>query len=401
MISQENTKYALRNLAKRKLRSFLTIFSIFLGIAAVFIFVSFGFGLYDYVEEAAVMMGTDKIIIQARGVGAPGADTTFALTETDLSVLRRVRGIIGANGMYYTASQVRYRNEESFRFIIGFDPNSDIIDEFFFADIIEGRALRSGDVSNVVLGSNFRTDRIFDRRVNLGDRIEVNGQRFRVVGFYDSYGQPDDDGAVYMTEEAYLRFINPDATFAMIVGRVETQQDLDLIIERAERDLRRSRGLQEGREDFFIQTPEELIEQFRTVLNVIIGFVVLIALISVVVSAINTANTMITSVLERTQEIGIIKSIGGKNSEIFNIFLLESSLLGFLAGVIGVIVGYGVSVAIGSVLDGLGFGAIQPAFPWILFVGCIFFATLVGAVSGVAPAINASKQKPVDALRYE
>lgn len=401
MISQENTKYALRNLAKRKLRSFLTIFSIFLGIAAVFIFVSFGFGLYDYVEEAAVMMGTDKIIIQARGVGAPGADTTFALTETDLSVLRRVRGIIGANGMYYTASQVRYRNEESFRFIIGFDPNSDIIDEFFFADIIEGRELRSGDVSNVVLGSNFRTDRIFDRRVNLGDRIEVNGQRFRVVGFYDSYGQPDDDGAVYMTEEAYLRFINPDATFAMIVGRVETQQDLDLIIERAERDLRRSRGLQEGREDFFIQTPEELIEQFRTVLNVIIGFVVLIALISVVVSAINTANTMITSVLERTQEIGIIKSIGGKNSEIFNIFLLESSLLGFLAGVIGVIVGYGVSVAIGSVLDGLGFGAIQPAFPWILFVGCIFFATLVGAVSGVAPAINASKQKPVDALRYE
>lgn len=401
MISQENTKYALRNLAKRKLRSFLTIFSIFLGIAAVFIFVSFGFGLYDYVEEAAVMMGTDKIIIQARGVGAPGADTTFALTETDLSVLRRVRGIIGANGMYYTASQVRYRNEESFRYIIGFDPNSDIIDEFFFADIIEGRELRSGDVSNVVLGSNFRTDRIFDRRVNLGDRIEVNGQRFRVVGFYDSYGQPDDDGAVYMTEEAYLRFINPDATFAMIVGRVETQQDLDLIIERAERDLRRSRGLQEGREDFFIQTPEELIEQFRTVLNVIIGFVVLIALISVVVSAINTANTMITSVLERTQEIGIIKSIGGKNSEIFNIFLLESSLLGFLAGVIGVIVGYGVSVAIGSVLDGLGFGAIQPAFPWILFVGCIFFATLVGAVSGVAPAINASKQKPVDALRYE
>lgn len=401
MISQENTKYALRNLAKRKLRSFLTIFSIFLGIAAVFIFVSFGFGLYDYVEEAAVMMGTDKIIIQARGVGAPGADTTFALTETDLSVLRRVRGIIGANGMYYTASQVRYRNEESFRFIIGFDPNSDIIDEFFFADIIEGRALRSGDVSNVVLGSNFRTDRIFDRRVNLGDRIEVNGQRFRVVGFYDSYGNPEDDGAVYMTEDAYLRFINPDATFAMIVGRVETQQDLDLIIERAERDLRRSRGLQEGREDFFIQTPEELIEQFRTVLNVIIGFVVLIALISVVVSAINTANTMITSVLERTQEIGIIKSIGGKNSEIFNIFLLESSLLGFLAGVIGVIVGYGVSVAIGSVLDGLGFGAIQPAFPWILFVGCIFFATLVGAVSGVAPAINASKQKPVDALRYE
>lgn len=401
MMSEENTKYALRNLAKRKLRSFLTIFSIFLGIAAVFIFVSFGFGLYDYVEEASVMMGTDKILVQARGVGAPGADTTFALTETDLSVLERVRGVLGANGMYYTAGQVRYRNEEAFRLVIGFDPDSDIIDEFFFADIIEGRALRSGDTTNVVLGSNFRTDRIFDRRVNLGDRIEVNGHRFRVIGFYDSYGQPDDDGAVYMTEEAYLRFINPDATFAMIVGRIDTQQDLDLIIDRAERDLRRSRGLEEGREDFFIQTPEELIEQFRTILNIIIGFVVLIAFISVIVSAINTANTMITSVLERTQEIGIIKSIGGKNSEIFSIFLLESSLLGFIAGVVGVIVGYGVSVGIGGVLDGLGFGAIQPAFPLVLFIGCVLFATLVGAVSGVAPAWNASKQKPVDALRYE
>ena len=144
-----------------------------------------------------------------------------------------------------------------------------------------------------------------------------------------------------------------------------------------------------------------MIDSYASALKIIIGFVILIALISVVVSAVNTANTMITSVLERIKEIGIIKSIGARNSEIFTIFLFESGFLGFVAGALGVLLGYISTYIVGRVLESLGWGFLAPYYNIYLFIGCILFATITGAISGVWPAMNASKINPVDALRYE
>jgi putative ABC transport system permease protein len=127
----------------------------------------------------------------------------------------------------------------------------------------------------------------------------------------------------------------------------------------------------------------------------------LIALISVFVSAVNTANTMITSVLERFKEIGILKSIGARNSEIFKIFLFESGFLGFVAGSIGVLVGWAASDFGAGILDNLGYGFLSPHYSWSLFIVLILFATLTGAISGMIPAWKASKINAVDALRYE
>jgi putative ABC transport system permease protein len=165
--------------------------------------------------------------------------------------------------------------------------------------------------------------------------------------------------------------------------------------------LRKERDLDEGKEDFSVQSFADLLESFSVALNMVIGFIVLIAFISVVVSAVNTANTMITSVLERVKEIGIIKSIGARNSTVFGIFLFESGFLGLIAGVVGVLLGWGASALGGKILADLGWGFLAPAFPIELFVGLIAFATVTGAVSGVVPAMKASKINIVDALRYE
>ena len=110
---------------------------------------------------------------------------------------------------------------------------------------------------------------------------------------------------------------------------------------------------------------------------------------------------MITSVLERVKEIGVMKAIGARNSEIFNMFLFESGLLGLISGTIGVIVGYLITDFAGNTLENLGWGFLSPFYSWELFAGLIFFATLTGAISGVIPAIKASKTNVVDALRYE
>ncbi|MBW3020597.1 ABC transporter permease [Candidatus Woesearchaeota archaeon] len=400
MISEENVKYSLRNLGKRKARSFLTILSIFVGIATIFIFISFGWGLYDYVDELSTGGSADKFMIQGRGLGAPGlSDITFS--QNDLDTVSKTRGVLDLIGYYFKVVEVTQGKTKRFVFISASDPKTDLLIESFGIDVEKGRNVQTGDTNKVALGYNYQIDnKIFPKGLKLNDKIEINGQDFKVIGFFESIGNPQDDSNIYMSEEGFLRLFPNETDYTMLVGRAPLD-DMDGTIERAKKELRKNRNEAEGAETFTIQSFQDQIEAFGTVLNIIIGFIVLVALISVVVSAINTANTMITSVLERIKEIGIIKSIGAKNSEIFNIFLFESSFLGFVAGAIGVLVGWAFSSTTANVLANLGWGFLSPHYSWYLFAGCVAFATIVGAISGVAPAYQASKLKPTEALRYE
>ena len=203
-----------------------------------------------------------------------------------------------------------------------------------------------------------------------------------------------------MTNDYFEKLYPTKASYAELVARVDTS-NIDTVISNIERALRSERNEKKGEEDFFVQSFQDLLKSYSSALNVIIGFVVLIALISVLVSGINTANTMITSVLERFREIGVLKSMGARNSEVLGIFLFESSFLGVLAGTLGVILGFLATSFAASILSGLGWSFLKPFYsPW-LFIGCIAFAGLTGAISGVIPAIRASKINTVEALRYE
>jgi putative ABC transport system permease protein len=187
----------------------------------------------------------------------------------------------------------------------------------------------------------------------------------------------------------------------MIMARVHDKDEMDNVVNRAEKKLRNVRDLEEGKEDFSVQSFADALETFTSVLNIIVGFIFLIVIISAIVASVNTANTMITSVLERTREIGVMKSIGATNDNIKNIFILESAVIGFVAGFFGVVVGWLLAYSSGQALDGLGWGFLMPTFPLALWTGCILLSTLVGMFSGFVPAYYASKQKPVEALRYE
>ncbi|MCK4589887.1 MAG: ABC transporter permease, partial [Nanoarchaeota archaeon] len=123
--------------------------------------------------------------------------------------------------------------------------------------------------------------------------------------------------------------------------------------------------------------------------------------ISLLVGGVGIMNTMYTSVLERTNEIGVMKAIGAQNKDILAIFLFESGFLGLMGGIIGVLIGVGIGklVEFGAAMQGLDI--LKASFPWYLIVGALLFSFLVGAISGVAPARQASKMKPVEALRYE
>ncbi len=403
MIGSESIRYALRNIAHRKGRSFLTVLSIFLGIATIFIFVSFGLGLYGYMNDLLEGGSGDKILVQTKGsVGVPGLDSTFALTDKDVEVVGRAGGVFEATGVYMKIGLIESNEEQKYVYLMGYDPKIPIVMDLSDIDILEGRELRGSDTSKVTLGYNYMIDdKIFSKGLKINDKVLVQGKEMRIVGFYESVGNPQDDSNIYVVNDA-VRDLYPDDvdSYGWIVARAD-KNNINWAVENVERGLRNSRDMEEGKEDFSVESFTDMIESFSTAMDIIIGFVVLIALISVIVSAVNTANTMITSVIERTKEIGVIKSIGGTNGEVFGIFLFEAGFLGFVAGVIGVLLGWGAAYVGGVILDNLGWGFLAPVFPGYLFGGLIVFAVLTGAISGAIPAWNASRTNIVDALRYE
>ncbi|PLW80892.1 hypothetical protein C0585_00275 [Candidatus Woesearchaeota archaeon] len=407
MLEIENIKYVLKKLWARKSRSFLTILSIFIGITTIFIFISFGLGLYLYVDEVSQTQGMNKFIVQAKGGGgAPGLDNTFKITDDDVEVVEKVSGITSTAPFYIKTVEIEKDNKRNYAFLMGHGTTTSelsLVSDLMTVNLLEGRNLKDGDLSKVVLGYNYiLNDKIFSKGFDTGDKISINGKIFEIVGFYEPIGNPGDDSNVYLTMDATeLLFDDEELSYGMIVGEVTDVKNLDSIVASVEKDLRKSRDQEEGKEDFFVQTFQEVYEQFSMVLNIIIGFIILIALISVIVSAINTANTMITSVIERIPEIGIMKSIGATNETIRDMFLLESSILGGLGGVIGLLLGYIITSTAANILDSLGWGFLSPSYNIYLFIGLFLFAVVVGTLSGVIVAIQASKQNPVDALRYE
>ena len=204
-----------------------------------------------------------------------------------------------------------------------------------------------------------------------------------------------------MIDDVMKELFDKGDEYAMVYIRAEKGVVPTELAERLEEKLRKKKGQKEGEEDFYIQSFEQLMETFGTILLVLNSILVIIAGISVLVAAVNIMNTMYTAVLERTKEIGIMKSIGARNSTILLMFFFESGVLGLIGGSIGMLLGYGLAKLGAIAIAATGYSFLQPYFPWWLIVGCLVFSFSVGAASGFFPARAASKLKPVDALRYE
>jgi len=366
--------------------------------------VSFGMGIKDYVDTLAEESGTNKLMISAKGIGAPGTDDTFSLTQDDIDFVEKINGIDEITGMYFKISEISFKDKNKYAYLMGMDMDKiEFIMEGMNINIEKGRELRKGDAYKAVLGYNYMLDnKIFSKGLQIGDKILIDDTKFEVIGFYSSVGNPSDDSQIYMTSGIFEQ-LYPDKKDKYSVIMASTEQGLETkaVADRITERLRKHKGQEEGKEDFYVQTFEDAIATFGTIINIINGVLVLIAMVSVVVASVNIMNTMYTAVLERTKEIGVMKAVGARNSDIMFIFLLESGVIGMIGGIIGVIMGYLVATTGGSYAAAAGFSALKPIFPWTLILGCILFAFLVGAGSGLLPAIRASKLHPVDSLRYE
>jgi len=396
-------KLATENLKRRKLRSALTILGIFISIATIFVLISLSLGLNDAIKAEFQQLGSDKFFIEPKGqAGGPGSGGAVQLTTKDVDIIKKVNGVNEVTYDIVANAKIEFNNQARYFMVAGFPlDTTDLIVSSVGYKIDEGRFLKKGDVGKIMVGSGYKGN-FFKRPVKVGDKLTINGKDFKIVGILQSVGSPTDDNLVYMPEDDFRTLFNIPQRIDQIIIQVKAGDNLEVVANATKKKLENFRGVTDKTIDFSISTPEELLKSVGTILNVITAFLLGVAGISLLVGAIGIANTMYTSVLERTKEIGTMKAIGAKNSDILWIFVIESGMLGIVGGVIGIIFGY----IIGKIVEyvaavSLGTNLLRIATPWYLIVGCLLFAFLIGAFSGFFPARNASKIKPADTLRYE
>ena len=182
----------------------------------------------------------------------------------------------------------------------------------------------------------------------------------------------------------------------------KTGFDVTSVADGIERKLLQIKNEKQDQETFIVQTSEQLLTSFTNIFNIVQGVLVGIAAISLLVGGIGIMNTMYTSVLERTKEIGTMKAVGAKNSDILQIFLFESGLLGLVGGAIGVAMGVGLGKGVQYIATAaLGTNLLQASITFPLIAGALAFSFIIGSLSGILPALQAARLKPADALRYE
>jgi len=396
---------SLNNLKRRKLRSWLTMVGIFIGIAAVVALISLGQGLQTAITGQMGALDADSLTIQnaGSGFGPPGSAVVEKLNEHDLELLRKIKGVKHAEPVLLRTVEMKFNQKINYNMIRGAPSGPEFYEKFYKSQGIkaqEGRLLKEGDYRRVLLGNNFAKKTKFDKKVSIGKTILIEGEGFEVIGILESSGSVLMNDAVITFCDEVKEILNLGDEIDLIGLTVESPDIAEETAERIKKALRKDRDLKEGEEDFSVQTPSQVLGTVTDILLAVNVVVVGIAMISLIVGGIGIANTMYTSVLERKKEIGTMKAIGARNSNILMIFLIESGLLGLVGGIVGALIGAGVALGIAAGANSFfGSQIITIEIPFALMVSVITFSFLIGILSGAIPSYQASKLKPVDALR--
>lgn len=397
---------AFRNLKHRGVRSWLTLLGIFIGVMAVVSLISLGTGLQTAVGAQFGISTTEIISVTAGGIsaaGPPGTGVSNKLTLDDVDAIEKIGNVDNAIQRILATGRMDYDNAVEFEAILSVPDGED---RKLFYDILDvepmtGRLLTNGDTSRVFVGYNFyKESGIFEgRSVEVGKTIEIAGKDFEVVGVLEKKGSFIFDNIVYMNDDVARDLFDYGDDVDLIAVKVKDKDLMEKTKEDIEKLMRKRRDVDVGKEDFEVSTPEAMLETVNNILGGVQAFIVIIALISILVGAVGIVNTMTTSVLERRKEIGIMKAIGAKNSQIFLQFLIESGLLGLTGGALGCLVGVVVGIFGVMVINSWIGSDIGISVDLVLVGGALLGSFLIGAAAGIVPAMNAAKQNPVEALR--
>jgi putative ABC transport system permease protein len=392
-----------------KLRSWLTITGIVIGVAAVIAIVSIGDGMQQTLSAQLNALGGDILTITAgfergggggygRGGGGGGVATTNAvvLANPDFQILKSIPDILLIDRNIRESVNISYLGKSGKVSVTGVDQT--VWSRVTTTTIKTGRMLDSADQNVIVIGGNLASS-YFTQPVGINKMVTMNGSAFRVVGILD-----DQSNSVYMPIQMAYQLM-PDKTVGIydtFVVKIKDQNQLDATIAEIQDKLMIERHVTQNKMDFSITSRKEMQQARAATMSSMTTFLLAIAAVSLVVGSIGIANTMFTSVLEKTKEIGIMKAIGARNKDILLIFLFNAAFIGLVGGVLGIILGTMMSGFMPALMGGLPMGRGGIAIVTFNSIAMALSVSVgVGILAGIIPAYQASKLRPVDALRYE
>ena len=400
----ESITSAAYSVLANRMRSILTMLGIIIGIAAVIMITSIGQGFANSMNEMFADFGAGGMQINVRH------DLTEPVTRSDMLTMDSVEflaahpDIFSVTPINWSNARVQLRNPaESAR--VNIAGTTETFPDVQTLDIVFGRSFIETDLERAapvaIIDSRLARD-VFGRTNVIGEFIRTTfwfgTVDLQVIGIYrvDEFVATMDFGptTVLIPITYFNRIFNTDGVVDTIFANA---QDLERLNQTAE-EISRLLSLKHGNEDRYnVTTLMSQIDMINDMINMITGFVALVAFISLAVGGIGVMNIMLVTVTERTREIGIRKSLGATDGNIQFQFLVEAMILTASGGVIGILLGYYGGFAISGLIP----GDITPAVSLVTVAGTVLASSLIGIIFGVYPARKAAKLDPIEALRYE
>ena len=397
----ETFRQAIQNVWSNKLRTFLTMLGIIIGVMAVIVIVGLGNGMTQSMRDSFSAMGTNTLSINIWGYGSRTVtvEDVYAIGTKNPDLIRSISPQIDFSSNTPKVGTTTYR----YSTVAGVDENFTSMKNYTVA---QGRGLQYMDMKDnkqvCVIGDYL--NRVAYGGRGVGQTIKLGPYKFRIVGVLNakvnntSMQQGSDDDCIYLPYTIAMRLSNTAmaSSYIAIMSDESKANEAKAAVEAYLTDLFKSDSA------FYVYSASEWLEEMNNMINMVIVVLTGIASISLLVGGIGIMNIMLVSVTERTREIGIRKALGAKERVILSQFVVEAATTSALGGVLGIVLGYIVSMAANHVLPMISsdidvtvspsFNSIAVAFGISVFIGVLF---------GYLPAKRAARLNPIEALRYD
>ncbi len=408
-------KVVLFGLLNNKLRSFLTMLGIIIGVAAVIVIMSVGSGAQSLILDQVESLGSNVVGVlpgKAEGAGPPASVMGIVittLTYDDALAIKESRNapnVVDVVAYSKGISTVTWSNRNIETNISGTMVGTLVVEG---GEVEQGRFFTQSEEGNLsrvaILGSSVKED-LFGESDAIGRKIKIKKLSFEVIGVMEERGTvafQDFDDQVFIPISTMQKLIMGVNHVGIIRAKIDSEDNMETAMADIEQTLRERHDIRDktgGSDDFTVRNSNEALDMISIITDSLNLFLAAMAALSLVVGGIGIMNIMLISVNERTREIGLRKAVGANNYNILTQFLTESAFLTLFGGLIGVVLGIIFSYLISLGINFLGYSWAFVISPISVILG-LSIATLVGVIFGIYPAKKASKFSPMEALRYE
>ncbi len=391
------------------MRSFWTAMGVIIGVSSVITIVSIGEGVKQQIGGQIHHLGRNIITIKPTelvGSGAVSSGSNFLsglsinsqLNLRDLTVIDHTAGVAASAPLTLVSGGAPKGDSGVYKkgIVIG---TSSALPNLLNQSVAYGAFFDEQDTGNnvAVLGQR-ASDQLFNEDVPLGRSFEFHGQKFIVLGIFNQFAtsplnqQADFNNAIFIPNDIAENLTQNTAPTYEVLARPEAGQPTEQVINKLKINLNKAHG---GQSSLAVMSGNQNLNNSNNILFLLTGLIAGVASISLLVAGIGIMNVMLVSVTERRHEIGIRKAVGATNRQIMGQFLVESTVLSFFGGLVGIILALIINLSLRAYTN------LQPALSWRIVVVASVVSLLVGIFFGTLPAFKAARKDPIDALRSE